>query len=508
MERKLALLAVIAACNGSPSKLDEIDRAPAGHAVVEPAPASHAPASPPPPAIDAAIAASKASGKPLVVEFSTTWCHPCQIFASTTLVNARVQKALGAVEFIHYDAEATPGDDAAKRYHVSSFPTFLAVDKDGVAQATSSGIVTGEPGVEQFLDFLAKAKDVTVDEPAVLAQIAAAPDDAGARLTAARFYLRHDRGADADAQLAAAIASAKATDAQRGEAKLASARIHRLARWKRERIAEEIDRARLAPETVQPHDLELATVDSGATPAELHDVFTKVFSVRRTPNALNDVIYIALAAGDAADALAAAKAVLGGTDDPSILDSLAECYHATGDRSAAEITEDHAIALAGSGAFARSLGENRTRFAAGDAPSPELAAIHARVAATWTRLAHVDDEPATDAIAAAAAAVAAPASPPDATAASQAFKAVFDLGQTIATACADRAGSATGAFARIELDPAGKITSSTIFLDAGGSESLRACIAEQLAAATVPVVGGMELPTVRIRFGPHRPTVW
>ena len=50
---------------------------------------------PAPPAIDDAIKQSRTDHKPLVIEFYTTWCGPCKIFESTTLVDKRVQASLG-----------------------------------------------------------------------------------------------------------------------------------------------------------------------------------------------------------------------------------------------------------------------------------------------------------------------------------------------------------------------------------------------------------------------------
>src|SRR5881296_1758475 len=81
-----------------------------------------------PPWLMDAIEHSRTAGKPLVVEFYTTWCGPCKIFESKVLPDPRVQRALADVMFIRYDAEQGRGRDAASRCKIQSFPTFLGID--------------------------------------------------------------------------------------------------------------------------------------------------------------------------------------------------------------------------------------------------------------------------------------------------------------------------------------------------------------------------------------------
>src|SRR5262249_43298070 len=100
-----------------------------------------------PPPIDDALKQASTSGKPLVIEFFTDWCKPCHLFADHVLPDPKVQAALGKVVWVRYDAEAEPGIAAAARFHVSSYPSFLVVDRTGEVRRRSSGIADGAEGV-------------------------------------------------------------------------------------------------------------------------------------------------------------------------------------------------------------------------------------------------------------------------------------------------------------------------------------------------------------------------
>ena len=490
---------LLAACKGHHDRPAPAT-APATHApatAATPAPSAtpKAPEGPPPPTIDEAIARAKAAGEPLVAEFYTQWCHPCQEFARTTLVDKRVQAALGNVVFVRYDAEAGPGIAAASRYHVASFPTFLAIDATGVVRERSEGTATGDQGVQLFLGFIDEAARSTIDEATVRAKLAAHPEDPAVHLVAARWYEARDRTADAIAQYDAAAGSPKASPEQRADAQLASRRLARIARWKHELVAEELDHARSAPGSIDTHALALATVDSGAAPAEIHAAIAKVLAAQTDPSTLNDFLYVALAAGANDEALAAAQKALGDSKDPNLLDTLAECYHARGDRTNAVAVEDRALKLAGANPDAE-LVANRARFAGGTGESSEIKAVHDGVAKTWKRLADV--EQAADASASSDAG----SSDPGAAAAMATYMAAEGLGRSAGQACAAKAGTSDGAFAHVTVDGSGKVTSSTVYLPAGGSEALRACITAQLAAAALPVSPGVHVPAIEIAFAP------
>ncbi len=386
-----SLLSVVAAC----SKPDEAKPpAPASPAAEPVETAKPEPTGPLPPKIEDAIVQANASHKPLVLEFYTSWCHPCQEFAKTTLVDKRVEAALGDVMFVRYDFEAAPGNAAGARYKVSSFPTFITVDKQGEALHQTSGMQTGEAGVRAFLAMISDARLTTRDEADVRAELTAKPKDPGVELSAGRWYAERGRTSDAVQQLDAVAANASATPAQRAESAAAAKRLRRHALWKQQLVAEKLDAARVSPESISARDLAIATVDSGASPAEIHAVFTKVFAAQTDPSVVNGLLYVALAAGAKDEALAAGKQILGPSKDPLQLDTLAECFHVHGDHADALRVEDQAIAL--SGGKNPALAENRARFAKGEGDSNEVIGHHADVAKLWQRLDHAEDEPEID----------------------------------------------------------------------------------------------------------------
>ncbi len=474
-------IALVLATAGCRDKPHEQTAAPAvGSAATRPAaspPIAAAGSASSLPTIEDAIAHAAAAHKPLLLEFSTDWCKPCKIFEQTTLVDKRVQAALAGVEFVRYDAEAPPGIAAAMKYKVTSYPTFIGVDERGESRAKSSGTADGDEGVHQFLGLIARTESAALGESELKERIAAAPNDAALRLAAGQWYADRGRTAEAKAQYDAVGASA--TPAERDEAAIATARVVRIARWKQELVAELLERARRAPATVGDHELVIATIDSGAPPAAIHTAFANVLGRQTDPNAVNGLLYVALAAGAVDEALAAGKRVLADSKDPQQLDTLAECYHVHGDQADALRVEDQAIALA-KGSLVDALGENRKRFATGHGDSDDVKRLHAQAARTLQQLAHVDD-------AEAAAAQPSDDTPPSAMAAMAWFGAAHKLGDKARMACASGAGNAAEAFAQVVLDPSGKVTAATLYLDDSASPAVRTCLGSQLVGATLPV---------------------
>ena len=76
---------------------------------------------------------SKASGKPLLVEFTADWCYPCQQLKSETYVHPAVIAASLSVVSLRVDTAS--GTDTAKalvkKYEVDVLPTFIVIGADG-----------------------------------------------------------------------------------------------------------------------------------------------------------------------------------------------------------------------------------------------------------------------------------------------------------------------------------------------------------------------------------------
>jgi len=76
---------------------------------------------------DAAFAAARRSGKPVLVDLWAEWCEACKKMDVTTFADPNVRAELKANwVLLHLDlTESTPGNDAIQqRYGVQSLPTI------------------------------------------------------------------------------------------------------------------------------------------------------------------------------------------------------------------------------------------------------------------------------------------------------------------------------------------------------------------------------------------------
>jgi thiol-disulfide isomerase/thioredoxin len=77
---------------------------------------------------------------PVVLDFFTDWCVYCKHFDhDRTLPDNGLQKALDGVAFTSIDAEKGEGIELAKKYGVSSYPTYLVVNSEGELMDRWSG---------------------------------------------------------------------------------------------------------------------------------------------------------------------------------------------------------------------------------------------------------------------------------------------------------------------------------------------------------------------------------
>jgi len=80
---------------------------------------------------DEALAAAKAEGKPVFIDFYTTWCGPCKMMASKVFPEKVVGDYFNAAFIcIQLDAEKE-GAPQAKQYKIDAYPTMIVVDAQG-----------------------------------------------------------------------------------------------------------------------------------------------------------------------------------------------------------------------------------------------------------------------------------------------------------------------------------------------------------------------------------------
>ena len=154
---------------------------------------------------EAALAAAKESGKPVMADFYTDWCGFCTRMDREVLSNLRIIETLRRFEAVKVDGEARA--DLVDRDGVRGYPTFLFVDAQGRDLYRASGYSPVDP----FGVTLRRARAVAQAAPE-LARLEAkreAGDATGEELARASFLLlqagRAERAAEAAEEALAAL---------------------------------------------------------------------------------------------------------------------------------------------------------------------------------------------------------------------------------------------------------------------------------------------------------------
>ena len=103
------------------------------------------------------VAAAKAEGKLVFIDFFTEWCGPCRMMAN----NIFPQKAVGDYfneKFVclKIDAEKGEGVELAKRFNVTAYPTFIVLDANEKLLGTRVG---GSGSGEEFIGIIDRIVD-------------------------------------------------------------------------------------------------------------------------------------------------------------------------------------------------------------------------------------------------------------------------------------------------------------------------------------------------------------
>ncbi len=103
---------------------------------------------------DAALKASKESGKPVVMIFSAAWCGPCQANKKAVYPSDAVQPFHEKFVWAYLDADDEANIPAMQKFGVTGIPHIQFLDKGG----KSLGNAVGGTSPEEF----AKVLDVTL----------------------------------------------------------------------------------------------------------------------------------------------------------------------------------------------------------------------------------------------------------------------------------------------------------------------------------------------------------
>jgi|SRR5579859_3522635 len=79
-----------------------------------------------------ALAESKKTGKPVLADFSASWCPPCQEMKHSSWPDAKVEEAVKTNYIpVLLDMDKPQSEGPAQRYKVEYIPTVLILDAEG-----------------------------------------------------------------------------------------------------------------------------------------------------------------------------------------------------------------------------------------------------------------------------------------------------------------------------------------------------------------------------------------
>jgi thiol:disulfide interchange protein len=108
----------------------------------------------------AALQESRATGKPMLLDFTAEWCGPCQDMRRTTWSDPAVAKALQGYVPVQVDLDTHA--ELAAQFGVAAIPHLTIVGADGSVVSAEEG----ELPPDQFREWLATVQPTATTAPA------------------------------------------------------------------------------------------------------------------------------------------------------------------------------------------------------------------------------------------------------------------------------------------------------------------------------------------------------
>ena len=297
----------------------------------------------PVPAFEQALATAKLAGKPLVVEFSATWCSPCKLMARD-FSRPKAQPTLELVHLVVYDgSDEEVGSALMAKLGANGFPTLVAFDSAGKEVGRTKGY-SRWADTESWLKALPE-KAIPLEQ--ILKSAAAAPKDIKLQLNAAQRLAAVERYSEARTYYNKVRMS---TESELAAA--ASWALLQLGTLDQERKTAQLESEQLAaqyPGTKEAGYALRFLASLPTPPAVLLDrLIVKHLSKLTEPQKIDSLIFVAMKGGAfQAAKQAAAKLEPLAKDSSQYLNTLAEvAFHVEGDSAKAVQIGQRAIQAA------------------------------------------------------------------------------------------------------------------------------------------------------------------
>lgn len=107
---------------------------------------------------DAAVTASKAENKPVIVVFSAAWCPPCQVMKKSVYPSKEVAPLHDKFVWAYLDTDVEANAKAAQKHGVSGIPHIEFLSPKGESLGNQVGSTSPTEFVGTLKKILAKAK--------------------------------------------------------------------------------------------------------------------------------------------------------------------------------------------------------------------------------------------------------------------------------------------------------------------------------------------------------------